>query len=342
MSAEYTTFIRISREDAEAVLGLAKEAEKTLFRASKAPPGDRSEVVRFEALCTAIEERAARVARSESTIRCDRKVAMEGTPVLVPGSTIPDGAPADVEAWLTEGYVVVSIHLPHAPGATVPPGEIGTGPAPPAEPWKAKARSGPAAVVERFDDLLASAVSAHSSGHDATAVAAIRPSGVQNEVLTRGLRDYVHTDNEAGPIYVPVAYRDGSPAEPFPLRSLSLTTEIDSSWRILRFALMSIRHVEMDAEVTGAWLRNMLISRHRPAGLTDQVAYEASVRQLNRIADDEPSVIHMYQTGFQAAVVGFYRAVVEHLMMRPGTVAVVPQFYRGKNNPFQPGEPWAT
>lgn len=114
-----------------------------------------------------------------------------------------------------------------------------------------------------------------------------------------------------------------------------------AGWRLLRFTLMSIRHVEMDTIVDGAWFRNSRLSRPRPAGLTDELAFETSLRQLEELRSWMPAVIHLYQTGLEPAIVGFYRAVVVHLMARPGTLAVVPHYYDGKGR-FVEGTLWRT
>ncbi|MCA1673889.1 MAG: hypothetical protein LC799_17370, partial [Actinobacteria bacterium] len=42
----------------------------------------------------------------------------------------------------------------------------------------------------------------------------------------------------------------------------------------------------------------------------------------------EPVLMYLYQTGLDAAVVGIYRAVVEHLLDLPGSLAVVPMYFR--------------
>jgi hypothetical protein len=112
-------------------------------------------------------------------------------------------------------------------------------------------------------------------------------------------------------------------------------------WRVIRFTLMSIRHVDMDTVVDGAWFRNSKLSRPRPAGLTDQLAFETSLKQLWKLRPAAPAVIHLYQTGLEPAVIGFYRAVVVYLMTQPGTLAVVPHYYQG-NGQFVQGTLWRT
>jgi hypothetical protein len=48
--------------------------------------------------------------------------------------------------------------------------------------------------------------------------------------------------------------------------------------------------------------------------------------------------LHLYQTGLETAVVGFYRALTHHLMMFPGTVSVQPVYHVA---PRKPRESWA-
>lgn len=107
---------------------------------------------------------------------------------------------------------------------------------------------------ERFDYLVNQALSA-----DGGFEGCIQPSGIANRILTEGLRKHVHCQAEQRRIDVPVIYRDGSKGEPFPLRALPMTDQKPTGWKCYRFTLLSIRHVEMDHIVDGAWLRNIKI-----------------------------------------------------------------------------------
>jgi hypothetical protein len=123
---------------------------------------------------------------------------------------------------------------------------------------------------------------------------------------------------------------------------------------VLRFSLLSIRHTEMDVEVDGAWLRNTDISRLRPAAESDELVFALSIEQLATLTREEPVTIFMYQTGLETAIVGFYRALTEHLLEQPKSVAVVPMYFRRghggrrsvggseQESTFSPGKPWAT
>ena len=134
---------------------------------------------------------------------------------------------------------------------------------------------------------------------------------------------------------MPVEYRDGSrSAHPFPLRALPLKGQLPACSLELRFALLSIRHTEMDAVVDGAWLRNAEVSRPRPAGQTDDLVYDITRSQLAELCRGEAHVrLYLYQTGLETAVVGFYKALVDHLLSHPGSVSVQPMYYEAPRAP---------
>ena len=123
-------------------------------------------------------------------------------------------------------------------------------------------------------------------------------------------------------------------AHAFPLRSLPLKGQLPAASLELRFALLSISHTEMDAVVDGAWLRNAEVSRPRPAGQTDDLVYEITCAQLAELCRGESHVrLYMYQTGLETAVVGFYKAVTDHLLRYPRSVSVQPMYYEAPRGP---------
>jgi hypothetical protein len=137
-------------------------------------------------------------------------------------------------------------------------------------------------------------------------------------------------------VQAPVEYRDGSRSRhPFPLRSLKLAQRAPSDFDELRLALLSIRHTEMDAVIDGAFLRNSEISQPRTAAETDDLVFTTSREQLLALTGDGSNPLHlrMYQTGLDTAIVGFYRAVVHHLLEHPGTLAVTPMFFQNARPP---------
>ncbi len=243
------------------------------------------------------------------------------------------GVPEKVLSWISDGHAVVALRLPHCRGDKTLDGVPGVGPQLPAERWKASAPDGRAATLERFEFLLSRALENPTDPRSA-----LRPSDVSNTVLTETLRRHVAKTESDKTVVLRVVYRDGSEGPPFPMRSIRMSDTVPEGWRVLKFALMSIRHVDMDAEVDGAWLRNSKVSRPRPAGLTDAMVFETSLRQLRHLGDG-PTELHMFQTGLEPAVVGFYRAVIHRIMEKPRALAVVPQYFQGDRE-FARGTIW--
>lgn len=333
MSLEYCRFVLVPQDLAPRVMDLDGRARSASQRAESAPPGERLDFHRCEAIRCVIEQLAiAAVAGGATTVldAAPQAGCEAGGPVL--SGDPPSGAslPEDVRAWLAGGAVVIQLRLPHARGETLPVGEAGSGPPPPQPPWRSSHSDGRGASRERFETLLLSALD--------EAGGAIRPSDVSNTVLTESLRKYVDRDSSQTPTDVRVCYRDGSEGPPFPLRALRMYGDRPTNWRELRLTLMSIRHVDMDSLVDGAWLRNTRVSRHRPEGDTDQLVYETSLRQLTRLSD-RPTLLCLFQTGLQPAVIGFYRAVTESLLIRPDNLAVLPFYFRGHEQ-FDEGTLW--
>lgn len=318
MTLECATFVRISEALVPTVRKLREEGEAALRRSAKLPPGDRSELRRYDGLQTAIE-------------RCALMSLWAGEPHCS-GEEGPEAA----RMWASHGAEIVELRLPHAPGDTLREGTPGVGPPAARRAWRSESPVAREAMTERFRQSIEVALSS-----DGAEAAAVRPSGVTNSVLTETLREFVNHRPGDAPIALPVRYLDGSSGPPFPFRAAALSDVVPSGSRRLRFTLLSIRHVEMDGDVDGAWLRNAKISQRRPAGHTDQLAYETSLRQLRALTVHGPLLIDMYQTGLETAVVGFYRAVARHLIERPGTLAVAPHYYRGPGR-FAAGAIWTT
>ncbi|MGO8967059.1 MAG: hypothetical protein ACLQGN_26535 [Mycobacterium sp.] len=347
MTIEQTVYVRIPQAAAGYIAGLDARARAALSRSAKLPPGDRSEAIRFEALHAAIDQLAiAAIANGEPHLAAaptdrgsdwaDDVAGLTGTSVLQAGAGRRRDLPEAVVRWLQEGMSVVELRLPHAHGVTIATGEPGRGPPRSASRWRSTGEMPGQEVRERFEYLISSAL-ADSGGDEA----AILPSGVSNTVLTEALRRHAHAEPDARRIDLPVRYRDGSHGPWFPLRALAMTDQTPENWRQLRFTLMSIRHVDMDAIVHGAWLRNSRVSQRRPVGLTDQIVFETSRQQLRRLDPRVPTVIHIYQTGLEPAIVGFYRAVVWHLIEHPKSIAVIPYYFQGGTR-FVTGTTWAT
>jgi hypothetical protein len=337
MTVERALFVRIPPDRAEGLRSLQRKADAHLRRAAKLPPGDTREVARSEALASQIEREAVAIAATDpSSAVLSENVPDLACSLISPGSRESEdhSLPADARGWLAKGSMVVFAALPHMPGETIHTSDE-TGPKPPATAWKASRRDNWGAQTERFESVIQRALDGGRALH------AINPSNVSNRVLTQTLRKYVNASPGDQRVDVPVEYWDGSAARPFPFRAVALSNEPLPELPVLRFSLLSIRHVEMDELVDGAWFRNVRISRPRAAGLTDDDAFDLSIKQLAKIRLRGPRIIKMYQTGLQPAVTGFYRAVTHALIDHPGSVHVIPMYYVGDG--FQEEKrPWQT
>lgn len=360
MTIERATLVAIPKSVWEEQFAeLAKKAERAAVRFKKAPPGDRKEAIRYEGLCRAMEKIVSQFSSEKKWELDDHSVrVLDALDVAAPGFHHPWSRSAlDIcQALKDECFAglaemdgeAILFELRHAFGR-------GTTPRPQpsgenlcsqnvSDVWKTPSPEEGvfAAITARWRDQLVAA--AAGSGTP------IVPSGVNNQILSEQLREFV-AQTEQSQIDVRVVYRDGSEARPFPLRALRMKEDVDNLLPVLRVSLMSMRHPEMDPTVDAAWLRNRMVSVVRSQAETDQVVYETSRMQLRELTKSESVALHVYQTGLEPAVIGFYRAVTEHLIEKPGSVEVIPYYHqsrRGNDNQEHPeddyrrGLPWAT
>ena len=170
-------------------------------------------------------------------------------------------------------------------------------------------------------------------------------SNQPHNVITEVIREFVYIDNEkfVTPTYIKVIYNDGSQGPLFPLRCIpKRDNSSDSSNTIMRLALMSMRHLDMDHIVDMAWLRNREVSKSRALGETDLFCFEQSKKQFDQLFAGEKLTIYLYHTGFQPAILGFYRAfvetIVEKKLMHP-KIRIVPQ-YKHRQKGYISGDSW--
>lgn len=169
----------------------------------------------------------------------------------------------------------------------------------------------------------------------------------QHDVITEALNFFVYVpiDRPLTPTMLRIAYSDGSEAEPFPVLCLhrSSDTKVPAFSNPLKFSLMSMRHFELDPEIDFCWFRNKEVSKTRTLAETDEFCYNTTLSQLNESLKLGDLHMHMFHTGFEPAVLGFYRGVVSkllHLRQSPTcSLRVLPMYYRGGNN-YQSGEFW--
>jgi len=167
-------------------------------------------------------------------------------------------------------------------------------------------------------------------------------------VITEVLNEFVYSESGSveKPAYIGVIYTDGSQGEPFPLRCLPRPDEAEvgrlSQVQPLRVALLSMRHLALDHDVDMAWFRNREVSKARAFAETDAFCYAQTQNVLQESRDSGHLRLYLYQTGLQPAVIGFYRALVEELMLRSQahpSLEVVPYYYRSKGG-YQQGHAW--
>lgn len=178
-----------------------------------------------------------------------------------------------------------------------------------------------------------------------------RPVNVQNqghEVTTRVLSEFVMAVPSQAPGSIPILYRDGSEAKPFPLRRLKPPTIGADQRTRLPIALMSMRHIELDWQVHAAWFRNVEGSGGETMAEDDRRLYEISLARLAELKaayDGRPLWIQLFHTGLETAIIGFYRALVESLIEdvvaeREPWVIVEPTYYDGVH--YRVGRSWPT
>lgn len=179
---------------------------------------------------------------------------------------------------------------------------------------------------------------------------AVNFSNHRNDVIAQVLHEFVYGLPEAtdAPVEIRVLYADGSEGRPFPLRCLSsrVEPEMDDPFGV-RAALMSMRHPEMDREVDMAWFRNREVSKSRTLAESDDFCYTETLERFEAAAEDlDAFVLHIYQTGFEPAVIGFYRGLVRTLIdiratqtKRMRALVVRPYLYRGGGR-YEEGPIW--
>ena len=356
MSAEQSVLVAVPRT--KIVAGLVHDIVSA-WRADKADSGDRTDVVRYEALCVRLE------ALAERALDDGAEYLELGVSPVGPGYSFEDAEfradPSRLSSRLSadqqvrvaqwgDGVTVIELRRALQLGQTSEPEDRLVAPHP-ADAWRAQGdAAGARAVEQRFRSQIKAILSA-SPGDRQTRDDAINPSGINNRIITETLRDFVGGSTDRR-VDASVSYRDGSRAShAFPLRCLPLVAAGPRTADLtLHLALLSIRHAEMDPVVDGAWLRNAEASRPRPAGLTDDFVYETSRAQLDWLTEkgEKRVLLYIYQTGLDTAIVGFYRAVLIHLIDHPYSVSVVPMFFTAPRQgqalvneaPFRAGRVW--
>ena len=172
-------------------------------------------------------------------------------------------------------------------------------------------------------------------------------SNQPHPIITEALHSFAYRNDRNQSGEIKVIYMDGTAAEAFPAYSLECVQQTDNWDEILpvRASLISMRHLEMDDKVDFAWFRNRKVSTAAPFAETDAYCTATTLEMIQGLKDGENFHLHLYQTGLETAVVGFYRGLVKVLSQfrsRPHAprIRVVPYYYdRGKES-YQPGKAW--
>lgn len=326
MSGERVIAVTAPIDDGRRIL--LKDTQAASARARKADPGDRGDIIRFEAMSTELEAWAI------GQIGKDDVVVREVTDEPDVGGQ--DHPPTPL---LDGDRITVTVRLPFETGRTPELADNGTI-IPPRQPWSSPDGStGKRATRQRFEAQCAAALDPGTADQ-----VRICPSGINNAVITDVLWKYVALRGD--PIDVPVEYRDGSRSRhPFAFRGVALDGQPSVEHDLeLRLALLSIRHTEMDTVIDGAWLRNTEVAKPRKEAETDDYVYQTSVEQLDRLTrgGSRRVKIELYQTGLEAAIIGFYRAVTEQLRHHPSSISITPVYFQASGQRYLNGKSWST
>lgn len=154
-------------------------------------------------------------------------------------------------------------------------------------------------------------------------------SNFRHREITEALRDRVFGPHEAN--HLRVVFADGSEAAPFPLSALRLSPVAVQDEPTLTAVLISGRHPELDRQSDMAVLRNAEIAASQTMAEQEALSMSKASNILHSPALTQGGVLHVYHTGLEPVVLGFYRAVVNVLREQAGqppSLVVVPIYHK--------------
>ena len=170
----------------------------------------------------------------------------------------------------------------------------------------------------------------------------IRLARYANDVIAEALHSLAF-HGTARSDQIRIVFEDGSESPPLVVGGLG-NLPSESTWlamRPLRVTLMSMRHLEQDADVDLAWFRNAELSRSGRSAELEELAFTHSQAMLDDLSGRDTSVLlDVHHTGFQPALIGFYRALIGHLHQRRGQICMRPCYFRGTGHPVELGTAW--
>jgi hypothetical protein len=169
---------------------------------------------------------------------------------------------------------------------------------------------------------------------------------MRNRVIAEVLHEFAYSNGttEGGPITIQAIYRADSPSHPLTLRCLA-RTRLNCAPRLdtpTRFALISMRHPDLDRIVDRCWFRNAEISGC-PSINIGAFCHRVTRERLRQERGRGTLKLHLYQTGFPPAVVGFYAALIEELCQQANpaqAIRVTPYYYLHLANDYLAGSLW--
>jgi hypothetical protein len=137
------------------------------------------------------------------------------------------------------------------------------------------------------------------------------------------------------PRNVQFAFSDGSISDLFPLYSM-IEVKPKDKLTVIRTALISNRHFELDNVVETCILRNSEISRRQEATIADQekLSFEIAQKFFNEILEKTDGAhIELYHTGLEPAVIGTYRAFLTTILKKEnrGKLIITPKVLKRHN-----------
>lgn len=125
------------------------------------------------------------------------------------------------------------------------------------------------------------------------------------------------------------AFSDGSLSDLFPLYSM-IEVKPKDNLTVVRAALISNRHFELDSIVETCVIRNSEIGRLEEATIAEQekLSFEIAEKFFQEVIEKTGGVhIELYHTGLEPAIIGTYRALLRILLKKGnrGKIIVTPK-----------------
>ena len=169
--------------------------------------------------------------------------------------------------------------------------------------------------------------------------APVNLSNFGHREITEGLNNAIFKQHGL-PASLPVIYGDGTQPPAFPIPALDAAPVFDKR-PVLSLVLVSNRHPMLDAHADLALLRNSEITPDQTMAEQDELTTDAAQTVLRSPGLSRGGLIHVWQTGLEPVVTGFYRAVVANLQSRASDgcppLTLVPWFWRRAEVPCPAG-----